>query len=191
MEMVRLRTVDGFTDDMFFEFCRVNDELKIERDSHGNIIVMAPTGFETGNRNSGIIAALYNWNQESSLGRVGDSSTGYRLPNGAVRSPDASWVSNERLARINPEALKKFPALCPDFVIELRSEHDSLPALKEKMKEYMDNGCRLGWLIDPEHGQVFIFRGNGTIALVDSFDAILDGEDVLPGFELSLSLFKG
>ncbi len=176
-----------FTEDSFFEFCRLNRDLRIERDAHRIVHIMPPTGFDTGSFNNEVSAELTFWNRKERSGKIGESNTGYTLPNGAVRSPGASWVSNQRLARLTKEQLKKFPPICPDFVIEIRSASDSLKKLKEKMQEYIDNGCRLGWLIDRENEQVFIYRANGTISLVDSFDQKLIGEDVLPGFELVLA----
>jgi len=127
------------------------------------------------------------WNRSAKLGKVGDSNTGYTLPNAAVRSPNASWVSNERLAGLTPAQLEKFPPVCPDFVIEIRSPGDAMGKLKDKMREYMDNGCRLGWLIDRSREQVFIFRANGAVSLLERFDQPISGEEVLPGFELVLT----
>jgi Uma2 family endonuclease len=177
------------TDDAFFEFCRLNRDLRIERDKTGTIHIMAPTGFETGNFNNEISAELTIWNRKMKSGRVGDSSTGYILPNSAVRSPDASWISYERLAGIPREQLEKFPRVCPEFVIEIRSPNDSLSKVKQKMEEYIENGCRLGWLIDRGNKQVFVYRANGSISLVESLDQVLSGEDVLPGFELVPAYF--
>lgn len=176
-----------FSDDDFFEFCQLNRDLRIERDNDGTIHIMTPTGFDTGNFNYEIGVELGVWNRKTNLGRVGDSSTGFKLPNNAVRSPDISWVSNEKLAPLTPDQLKKFAPVCPDFVIEIRSPSDNLSKIKTKMQEYIENGCRLGWLIDRENEQVFIYRSNGTIDLVESFEEQLSGEDVLPGFELILA----
>lgn len=179
---------DRMSEEDFFAFCQANRDFRIERDVEGNIIIMTPTGSETGNYNVKISALLFNWNEKHQKGYVFDSSTGFRLPSGAVRSPDASWVSREKWEALTAEEQKKFAPLCPDFLIELRSESDSLDRLKAKMLEYIAAGCRLAWLIDRPAHQVFIYRANGTIALVESFDGILSGEEVLPGFELPLSL---
>lgn len=173
-----------FTEDSFFEFCQLNRDLRIERDQNGIIHIMSPTGFDTGQYNADIITDLNIWNRQAKAGVVGESNTGYTLPNGAVRSPDASWVSNERLAALTDEQRRKFLPLCPDFLIEIRSPSDSLDRLKKKMQEYIDNGCRLAWLIDREAEQVFIYRANGTVSLAEDFRETLSGEDVLPGFEL-------
>ena len=188
MDVVKLR-IDQFTDDMFYEFCRANDDVRIERDASGNIVIMAPTGFDTGEKNSRLTTLLFLWNEKQLLGKVGDSSTGYRLPNGAVRSPDASWISNERFSQCTEKEQKKILPACPDFVVELRSHSDNIDSLKNKMLEYIENGTRLAWLIDPLDENVFIYRSNGTISLVDSFTSTLSGEDVLPGFELPLHYF--
>ena len=176
-----------FTEDAFFEFCQLNRDLRIEREPNGNILIMTPAGFDTGRYNASIVTDLSNWNRKESTGVVGDSNTGYILPNGAVRSPDASWISNERLAKLSSEELRKFPHISPEFVIEIASPSDSLSKLKKKMTEYIDNGCLLGWLIDRDRKQVFIYRSDGTISRIDSIDQKLSGEEVLPGFELDLS----
>lgn len=176
-----------FTEDSFFEFCRLNRDLRIERDETGIIHIMSPTGFDTGTFNNEISAELTLWNRGKKLGKVGESNTGYTLPNGAVRAPDASWVSNERLAKLTKEQLEKFAPVCPDFVIEICSPSDNLDKIKAKMLEYMANGCRLGWLIDRKNQRVFVYRENGTINLIDSFTQKLSGEDVLPGFEVVLA----
>jgi Uma2 family endonuclease len=177
------------TDEDFFRFCQVNENVRIERDSTGNIHIMPPTGFDTGNFKAEITGDLINWNRKHRLGLVGESSTGYNLPNGATRAPDASWVSNERLSGISAGQRKKFLPVCPDFVLELHPPSDSLSKVKEKMTEYMENGCRLGWLIDPQNEQVFVYRMDGSISVIKSFSEPLLGEDVLPGFELNLSAF--
>ena len=158
-----------FSHDDFFNFCRLNDELRIERDANGTIHIRTPKGFSEGVFNSELSADVGIWNRAERKGKMGSSNTGYTLPNGATRSPDVSWISNERFANISKEALKKFAPLCPDFVIEIRSPSDALPKLKAKMVEYMENGCRLGWLIDKASKQVFIYRKDGSITVVKSF----------------------
>lgn len=178
------------TEEDFLRFCQANQDVRIERDQFGNISIMPPTGFETGNLNVELTTDLNIWNREHRLGLVGESSTGYKLPNTATRAPDASWVSNEQLEGISPEQRKKFLPVCPDFVIELCSPSDDLSKVKAKMTEYIENGCRLGWLIDSENEQVFIYRADGSVSVVKSFDEPLSGENVLPGFELNLSAFK-
>lgn len=151
---------------------------------------MPPTGGETGIRNSDLNAQLVIWNRQTKLGKVFDSSTEFRLPNGAKRSPDASWVKLERWEALSSNDRKRFPPLCPDFVIELRSETDSLKELRLKMREYQDNGARLGWLIDPQTPLVEIYRPNRDVETINFlFDQLptLSGEDVLPGFVLDLA----
>lgn len=175
-----------FTEDSFYEFCQLNRDLRIERDENGIIHIMSPTGFETGQFNANIVTDLNIWNRKNKMGIVGESNTGYTLPNGAVRSPDASWVSHDRLVKLTKAQLEKFAPVCPDFLVEIRSASDNLDKLKRKMQEYMDNGCRLGWLIDRANRQIFIYREDGTISLVKNFAQPLSGEDILPGFTLVL-----
>ncbi|MDD5268387.1 MAG: Uma2 family endonuclease [Methylococcales bacterium] len=144
--------------DQFFEFCQANKELRIERTAQGDCEIMAPTGGETGWRNSRLTAQLYNWAEREGSGVVFDSSSGFVLPNGAIRSPDVSWVKRTRLAVLTPEQKQRFLPLCPDFVIELRSASDNLKALQDKIQEYIENGASLGWLIDTEAKQVLVFQ---------------------------------
>ena len=139
-----------WVNDQFFEFCQANKELRIERTAQGDCEIMALTGGETSWRNSGLIAQLYNWAESDGSGVVFDSSGGFIFPNGAIRSPDVSWVKKIRLAALTSEQKQRFLPLCPDFVIELRSPSDSLKALQDKMQEYIESGASLGWLIDPE-----------------------------------------
>lgn len=178
-----------FNEEEFFEFCRINRDLRIEQDENGTIHITPPTGFDTGNFNSDINADLNIWNRKTKSGKVGDSNTGYTLPNGAVRSPDASWVSNERLAKLTDEERQKFAPVCPEFVIETLSPSDSLSKLQSKMEEYIQNGSLLGWLIDRKNEQVHIYRADDSVALIESFSKKLSGDEVLPGFEVLLSDF--
>lgn len=182
-----LKTKSGISDKDFYDLSQANDAIRLERDKNGNLVIMSPTGFNTGRFNNLLAVRLTLWNEEKGAGIVGDSSTGYKLPNGAIRSPDVSWVSSDRLSSYSEEELEKFAPFCPDFVVELRSPSDSLATLKEKMEEYIDNGSRLGWLIDREQQWVYIYRLEGSIQINKSFDVLLDGEDVLPGFQLSLA----
>ncbi len=174
------------TDEQFFALCAANDMLHFERTAQGEMIVMTPAGGETGNRNGSLIAQLWLWNRQSGLGKAFDSSTGFKLPNGAERSPDASWVAQARWDALSAEERRRFPPICPDFVIELRSPSDRPGDLQEKMQEYLANGARLGWLIDPETQQVHIYRPGHPVAVV-ARPANLSGEEVLPGFVLDLS----
>ncbi|TDB64194.1 Uma2 family endonuclease [Arundinibacter roseus] len=182
----KIKTVEGLTDELFFDLCQANSELRMERDQHGTIIVMSPTGANTGNYNLGISAKIWLWNEESQLGYTFDSSAGFTLPNSAVRSPDLSWVAKERWERISETERDKFAPLCPDFVVEVRSKTDRLPELKAKMEEYRANGCRLGWLIDRQEKAVHIYRTEGAPEIRKGEPAELSGEDVLPGLVMKI-----
>jgi Uma2 family endonuclease len=182
-----IKTVDGITEEMFFDLCQANSELRMERDQYGNIIVMSPTGADTGNFNFEFYIEIGLWNRKRKLGYAFDSSTGYTLPNGAVRSPDFSWITKERWESIPQADRKAFVHTYPDFVVEIRSETDRLSTLKSKMEEYRDNGCRLGWLIDRKGKAVYIYRADGSSEILKENPVMLSGEDVLPGFELELT----
>ena len=174
------------TQEQFESLAAANRDLRLERTAAGELIVNPPTGGESGRRNLSISTQLGNWFEaHEELGEAFDSSTGFRLPNGADRSPDASWVSRERWELLTPQQQKGFVPLCPDFVIELRSESDSLPKLQAKMQEYIDNGAKLGWLIDPQNRRVEIYRPGREIEVWEN-PTELSGEDILPGFVLSL-----
>jgi Uma2 family endonuclease len=175
------------TDEQFFELCSANRDLHFERSADGELIIMAPTGWGTGNKNAEISGQLWAWNRQMGLGKVFDSSTGFKLLNGADRSPDASWVSKDKLEALNPDPAKFLP-LAPDFVVELRSPSDALEPLQTKMQEYIDNGVRLGWLMDPKNQRVEIYRPGQGVEVLES-PISLSGEDVLPEFRLDLSLF--
>jgi Uma2 family endonuclease len=174
------------TQEQFEALSAANRDLRLERTAEGELIVNPPTGGESGARNRSITGQLDRWYEEhENLGEAFDSSTGFRLPNGADRSPDASWVSRERWEALTPQQRKGFVPLCPDFVIELRSESDSLPKLQAKMGEYINNGARLGWLIDPQNRRVEIYRAQGEVELLEN-PTELSAEEVLPGFVLNL-----
>ncbi len=174
------------TDEQFYQLCQANRDVRFERTAKGELIVMPPTGGETGDRNSEMNFQLRAWNKQTRLGKVFDSSTGFKLPNGADRSPDADWVRLEPWEALTPEQRQKFPPLAPDFVIELRSATDDLKPLRAKMQEYRDNGVRLGWLIDPQRRIVEIYRLGTDVEVLQS-PTTLSGEDVLPGFVMDLS----
>ncbi|WP_375493160.1 Uma2 family endonuclease [uncultured Nostoc sp.] len=173
------------TDEQFFQLCQNNRDLRLERTAEGELIIMPPTGWESGNRNSRLTQRLGNWTDADGRGLAFDSSTGFKLPNGANRSPDASWVSRERLEALNPDPAKFLP-LAPDFAVELRSASDSLKTVQQKMQEYIENGVRLGWLIDPQNQQVEIYRPGQEVEVLQS-PTSLSGEDVLPGFVLDIT----
>jgi Uma2 family endonuclease len=174
-----------FTDDKFVEMVAANKDLRLELSAQGELSIMSPTGGETGDRNLELGGQVWFWNRQNGLGKAFDSSTGFKLPNGATRSPDVSWIKIERWNALTPEQRKRFLPLCPDFVIELVSESDDLADTQAKMREYIANGLRLGWLINPKNKQVEIYRPNQEIEVLQS-PANLSGEDVLPGFILDL-----
>ena len=184
--LVHVRPVLRLTDDQLYALCRLNRELRIERTAQGGLSIMAPAGGDTSALNAEITIQLGIWAKRDGTGRTFDSSGGFVLPNGAVRSPDASWVGHARLAVLTTEQRRKFLPLCPDFVIELRSPTDSLPALQDKMREYVDNGARLGWLIDPPGGQVFVYRPDSPVERLEEPDRI-SADPLLPGFRLEMA----
>ncbi len=169
----------------FFEFCRLNEDWRIERAAEGDLEIMPPTGGETGSRNLNLALQLGAWAGRDGSGVAFDSSTGFTLPNGAVRSPDIAWVRRERLADLNPEQKQRFLPLCPDFVIELRSPSDQLAPIEAKMREYVENGARLGWLIDPVERKVHVYGPADRVEISDKPDSV-SGGSILPGFVLDL-----
>ena len=173
------------TDDQFFQLCQNNRDLRFERNASGDLIIMPPTGSETGNRNIKLSTQLEIWSSQNNLGLAFDSSTGFKLPNGANRSPDAAWVKKERWEALTTEEKEKFAPLCPDFVVELRSKTDSLEKLQGKMQEYIANGTKLGFLLDRQNQRVEIYRPHQAVEILSS-PASLSGEDILPGFVLYL-----
>lgn len=182
---MNLEPVIHLTQEQFYQLCMANDELNLELNAKGELIIVPPVGGESGNQEAGLITDLEIWNRQTRLGKVFSSSTIFRLPNGAKRSPDAAWVKLERWEALTQEERKKFPPLCPDFVIELRDRTDTLQPLQEKMQEYLDNGLCLGWLINPQDQKVEIYRSSQPVEVV-SLPIVLSGEDIFPEFELSL-----
>ena len=172
--------------EQFVQLAWVNQNLQLERTATGELIVMPPTGSDTGNKNADILGQLWLWNRQTQLGQIFDSSSGFHLPNGADRSPDVSWIGQDRWDTLTPEEKSGFAPLCPDFVLELRSKHDSLESLQQKMQEYQENGAKLGWLIDRTRKKVEIYRPKKSVE-VQNFPNSLSGEDILPGFTLDLS----
>jgi Uma2 family endonuclease len=173
------------TDEQFMQLVKANPDLRLERTAEGELLVMPPTGSEGGNYNAEVSADLVLWNRRARLGKVFDSSTGFRLPNGAIRAPDTAWVAQPRWDALTPAQRQGFAPLCPDFVLELASATDDTADLRVKMQEYFDNGCRLGWLIDPRTQQVEVYRPAQPIEVLQA-PATLSGEEVLPGFVLDL-----
>lgn len=183
---VQLHPVVEMTDDQFFEFCQINRDWRIERTAQGDLVIMPPTRAETDERNFNLIVQLGNWVQRDDTGVGFGSSGGFTLPNGAVKSPDAAWIERSRWEAIPLEQRKKFAPICPDFVIELRSETDSLKRLQEKMQEYIDNGTSLGWLIDRAQRKVYVYRPSTAIEELDNPSMVI-GDPLLAGFVLDLS----
>ena len=171
--------------DAFYRFCQANSELRIERDAEGNIIVMAPTGTETGGRNASLTAQLYVWAKQDSTGKSFDSNTGFELPNGATRSPDAAWLTLDKWNAIPSEERQRFAQVCPDFVIELRSPTDRLELLTAKMEEYVENGTKLGFLIDPIDENMTIYRPTSAPASLRRPE-MLSAEPEMPGLVFDL-----
>lgn len=174
------------TAEEFWDFCAQNQNINAELTKDGDVIIMPPTGFETSDRNAEIIFQLRSWTKKDKTGIATESNAGFVLPNGATRSPDAAWTSKTRIQTFSADELKKFLPLCPDFVVELRSASDKLKDLQEKMGEYVENGARLGWLIDPPNKRVHVYGANGEIEILDNAQKV-SGEDVLEGFELDLT----
>ena len=185
--ILNLKNVD-LSDKQFYQLCQVNQNWQLERTAKGELVIMPPGGGVSGKREADLNGLLWLWNRQTLLGKVFSSSTIFRLPSGGDRSPDVAWVANERWESLTPEEQEKFPPLCPDFVIELRSRTDSLTQLQEKMQEYLNSGLRLGWLINPQAQQVEIYRPNQTVEILQ-LPASLSGEDVLPEFVLDLRVF--
>jgi Uma2 family endonuclease len=183
---VNLNSILKLTDEQFYQLCRTNPDLKFERNAQGELIIMSPTGGETGNRNIELGADFVFWNRQTQLGKLFDSSTCFKLPNGADRSPDVAWIQQERWDTLTPKQKEAFPPIAPDFVLELMSPSDTLAATQAKMQEYLENGVRLGWLIDRKTRRVEIYRLGQAVEVLKN-PSKLDGEGVLPGFTLDVA----
>jgi len=175
------------TDEQFYQLCRANPEVKFERNPQGQLVIMSPTGGETGNRNIEIAADFVIWNRRVGLGKLFDSSTCFKLPGNGDRSPDIAWVQQVRWDQLTPEQKEKFPPIAPDFVLELMSPSDGLSQMQAKMQEYMNSGVRLGWLIDRKSRQIELYRQGQPVEVLHD-PMTLSGEDVLPGFELNMQI---
>ena len=173
------------TDEQFELLCQENPELRLELTAQGELIIMPPTGSESGWRSGETFLSLGTWAKQDGTGLSFDSSTGFTLPNGAIRSPDASWIRRERWTALTKAQRVKFAPICPDFVVEVRSQADKLPDLLEKMQEYIDNGARLGWLIDPLEQRVYIYRPGRLVEMQDNPSSV-SGDPELPGFVLQV-----
>ncbi|MEC4816034.1 MAG: Uma2 family endonuclease [Scytonema sp. PMC 1069.18] len=184
---LKLDNIIKLTDDQFYQLCRQNPDVKFERNAKGELIIMPPTGGGTGKRNAKLTTRFTLWSEQTNLGEVFDSSTCFKLPNGADRSPDVAWITKERWDALTPEQQEKFPPLAPDFVLELMSPTDTLKETQSKMTEYISNGVRLGWLINRKNRTVEIYRPGQEVEVLESPTQLL-GEDVLPGFVLDLQM---
>lgn len=183
--VVNLEPILHLTDKDFFQICQANPHVKFEQSSKGDLIIVAPTGGETGNDNFELITDFGIWNRQVQLGVGFDSSTCFKLPNKAKRSPDVAWVTRERWEALSPEERKQFPPIAPDFVLELVSPSDDWADIQAKMREYLENGVRLGWLIDPEMQRAEIYRQGQAVEVLQAPDTLSE-EAVLPGFVLNL-----
>ena len=182
---LNLNPIIELTDEQFFQLCQLHELIRFERNADGTLLLMPLVGGTTSIRNASLTAQLGMWNRDDQLGIGFDSSTGFTLPNGAVRSPDASWLKRDRWNALTQGQKETFAPVCPDFVVELRSATDCLKRLQSKMREYRDNGARLGWLIDLETQKVEIYRPDQEVEVLES-PANLSGESVLPGFILNI-----
>lgn len=187
---INLNNIVRLSYDQFYQLCRDNPDIKFERNSKGELIVMPPTGGETGKFNAKLTTRFVVWNEQTQLGEVFDSSTCFRLPNGSDRSPGVSWIELSRWNSLSPEQREKFPPIAPDFVLELMSPSDNLSETQAKMQEYMDAGVKLGWLIDRKTRRVEIYRQGQGKEILES-PASLSGENVLIGFTLDLQIIWG
>jgi Uma2 family endonuclease len=187
---LNINSIINLTREQFYQLCEENPDLKLERNPQGELIIMPPTGGETGRSNVNLILQVASWNEQNQLGEVFDSSTGFTLPSGADRSPDVSWVEKSRWNTLTKEQKEKFIPLCPDFVIEILSPNDSLKKTQQKMQEYIENGCSLGWLLNRKKQEVEISRPEQDVEIL-KLPQTLSGENILPGFVLNLQKIWG
>ena len=183
---IDLSPVTRLSASQFAQLCAANPDLKFESTPHGELVIMAPTGGETGRNNATLISRFVVWNEQVNLGYVFDSSTCFKLPGGGDRSPDVSWVEKSRWEMLSQEEQRQFPPLCPDFVLELLSPSDNPKLLRAKMQEYLDSGARLGWLLNPRDRQAEIYRPDQELEVMTAPDR-LSGDPILPGFSLNLA----
>lgn len=186
IDLSSLTTPATMSDQQFYEFCRTNPDLRIERNASGEIIVMPPAFSDTGNRNGRIFGQLYVWSEANGTGEAFDSSSGFTLPNGATRSPDVAWILSARWQALTPEQQASFAPVAPDFVVELRSSSDTLVSLQEKMEEYVANGVRLGVLIDRKNRRVYCYRPSQELETLDNPDAV-SCDPEMPAFVLQMA----
>ena len=181
---------DNLSDEEFLAFCVANPNLRIERDKNRNVIIMPPLNSDSGFYESTMIIDLGIWNRKTQLGITFSSSSGFKLPDGSIKSPDASWVSKEKWQSLTLRQRKSFAPIAPEFIVEVRSKTDSLVALQTKMEEWIANGVLLAWLIDPTQQKAYIYRADGSTTQIDDFDQILSGENVLPEFTFDLNALQ-
>jgi Uma2 family endonuclease len=183
---LRLRPNRRMNDDEYFEFCAANSGLRIERTAAGEILIMAPTGGETGHRNTELVAQLHLWAKRDGHGKAFDSNTEFILPDSSALSPDASWIENSRLQTLSRDQKRKFMPLCPDFIVELTSPTDRLSRVRDKMKQWVANGAQLGWLIDADKRTVYVYRPNRDPEQLTGIE-VVHGEGPVAGFVLELA----
>lgn len=181
---------DNLSDEEFLAFCVANPNLRIERDKNRNVIIMPPLNSDSGFYESTMIIDLGIWNRKTQLGITFSSSSGFKLPDGSIKSPDASWVSKEKWQSLTLRQRKSFAPIAPEFIVEVRSKTDSLVALQTKMEEWIANGVLLAWLIDPTQQKAYIYRADGSTTQIDDFDQTLSGENVLPEFTFDLNALQ-
>ncbi len=184
--VLQMSPVISMSEESLFDFCQLNSHLRIERTATGELIIMSPACSETGNRNFKLIQQLANWTDRDGTGIGFDSSAGFILPNGATRSPDASWIKLTKWNVLSDVQKAKFAPICPDFVVEIRSPSDNLKVLQDKMEEYIDNGASLGWLIDRQNRQVYVYQPGKDIECLDN-PITVNGGSLLTGFDLNLT----
>ena len=187
---IEIPSLKNMSDDDFFNFCAQNKNAKIERDETHQIYIMAPAGLLGSSLNAIVSSLLFQWNSQKGPGKVFESSAGFFLPDKSMKSPDAAWLSNTKWDTIPEKEKLKFSYVVPEFIIEIMSPSDRLPQLKKKMEKWIENGVLLAWLIVPQSKQTFIYRKDGSVDIIKSFDEKLSGEDVLHGFVLDLNNLK-
>ncbi len=183
--VLQLSPAIQMTDEQFFALCQLNRDYRMERNPKGELIIMPPTGSQTGNRNFKLIQQLANWTDQDGTGIGFDSSTGFKLPNGADRSPDAAWMTLEKWNSLTEDQKIRFAPICPDFVVEMRSPSDQLQSLQDKLEEYINNGVKLGWLIDRKNRQVYIYRPQTEVECLEN-PITVSGKPILSGFQLRM-----
>lgn len=186
VDLSALLILPEMSDEQFYEFCRSNTDLRIERSAQGEVIVMPPTFADTGNRNNKLSYQVTRWAEENENGEVFDSSAGFTLPNGAMRSPDVSWIQLDRWNALTAKQQASYAPICPDFIIELRSDSDSLKGLQEKMREYIDNGVVLGLLVDRKNKNVYCYRADSSVGLLNN-PLVVSCAPELPGLALQMA----